>query len=263
MGETIAIANQKGGVGKTPTVISLGTWLALGGKRVLIVDLDPQANATSGLGIDPKALPASIYHGLVDGRPAAELILPTSVPGCALLPSHPDLAGAEIELVRERGRERRLAAVLGPVAHDYDFLLVDCPPTLSLLTVNGLTAAGSVLIPLQCEFFALEGLSQILETIDLVRSHLNPDLHLRGVLLTMADARTTLSGAVADEVRGKLGAQVFTTVIPRNVRLAEAPSHGLPIATYRPASPGGQAYAALAAELLGHDVGARSAVAVR
>jgi len=263
VGETIAIANQKGGVGKTTTVISLGTWLALTGRKVLIVDLDPQANATSGLGIDPRSLPASIYHALVDGRPAAELIVPTSIPGCMLLPSHPDLAGADIELVRERGRERRLANVLAPIAAEHDFILVDCPPTLSLLTVNGLTAAASVLIPLQCEYFALEGLSQILETIDLVRGHLNPDLRLRGVLLTMADARTTLSAAVADEVRSKLGAQVFTTVIPRNVRLAEAPSHGLPIATYRPASPGGQAYAALAAELLGRDTGARTAVAAR
>ncbi|HEV7605385.1 MAG TPA: AAA family ATPase [Candidatus Limnocylindrales bacterium] len=253
MGQTIACANQKGGVGKTTTVVNLGSYLALAGERVLIVDLDPQGNATSGLGLDRLSIERSIYDAVIDGAQIRELTIPGPVPGLDVVPSAIALAGAEVELAPLEGRERRLARLIGEIAADYDYILVDCPPSLGLLTVNALTAADSVLIPLQCEYYALEGLSQLLATLDLVRDHLNPALAVKGVVLTMYDARTKLSADVASEVRRYLAGRVFNTVIPRNVRLSEAPSHGQPISHYSPESTGAMAYAALAVELRARD----------
>jgi chromosome partitioning protein len=250
VGDVIACANQKGGVGKTTTVVNLATYLALAGERVLVVDLDPQGNATSGLGHDRLAVESSIYPALVGGEAAAGLIRDTQVEGLWLIPSAPDLAGAEVELVSLDQRERRLEGALGEIRDRYDHVLLDCPPAVGLLTVNALTAADGVLVPIQCEYYALEGLSQLLSTIDLVRDHLNPRLRLAGVLLTMYDGRTTLSADVAAEVRSHLGQAVFNTIVPRSVRLAEAPSYGRPIARYSPESRGAQAYRALADELL-------------
>ena len=250
MGDVIACANQKGGVGKTTTVINLATYLALDGRRVLVVDLDPQGNATSGLGFDRASAQTSIYPALVDGLNARELIQPTQVEGLWLIPSGRDLAGAEVELVNMPERERKLQQALTEIRPSFDFILLDCPPAVGLLTVNALTAADGVLVPIQCEYYALEGLSQLLSTIDLVRDNLNPRLKLAGVLLTMFDGRTTLSADVAAEVRRHLGDLVFRTVVPRSVRLAEAPSYGRPIARYSPESRGAQAYKALADEVL-------------
>ena len=249
MGQTIACANQKGGVGKTTTVVNLGSYLALAGERVLIVDLDPQGNATSGLGLDRTTIERSVYDAVIDGAHIAGLTIPGPLEGLDVVPSAVALAGAEIELAPVEGRERRLARLLTAIADDYDYVLVDCPPSLGLLTVNALTAADSVLIPLQCEYYALEGLTQLLATLDLVRDHLNPGLAVKGVVLTMFDGRTKLSADVAAEVRRHLGHQVFDTVIPRSVRLSEAPSHGQPISHYSPDSTGALAYAALAEEL--------------
>lgn len=253
MGEIIACANQKGGVGKTTTVVSLASYLAINGLRTLIVDLDPQGNATSGAGLDKAEDGRSIYQALVGDGPLTDLIRPTAIPGLSIVPSSRELAGAEVELVPVPGRERRLATALRPITSDYDYILMDCPPSLGLLTVNALTAADSVLIPIQCEYYALEGLSQLMATIDLVRSHLNPSLQLKGVVLTMFDARTTLSSDVSSEVRRHLGDSVFGAVVPRSVRLAEAPSYGRPIALYSPTSRGAQAYSQLADELLARD----------
>jgi chromosome partitioning protein len=247
--QTIACANQKGGVGKTTTVINLGTYLALGGLRVLIVDVDPQGNATSGLGIDRSGLAGTLYDALTNSVSVAEVIVPTGVEGLSLVPSSISMAGAEIELATTDRRERRLGQLLADLADEYDYILLDCPPSLGLLTVNALTAADTVLIPLQCEFYALEGLTQLIATVNLVRDNLNPDLEIKGVVLTMADARTNLSAEVSAEARRHLGGVVFDTVVPRNVRLSEAPSFGLPIALYRPDSKGAEAYAALADEL--------------
>jgi chromosome partitioning protein len=253
VGQTIACANQKGGVGKTTTVVNLGSYLALAGERVLVIDLDPQGNATSGLGFDRGSLNRSVYDAVVDGADFGELILAGPVPGLDVVPSSIALAGAELELAPVEGRERRLARQLSDITADYDYLLVDCPPALGLLTVNALTAADAVLIPLQCEYYALEGLTQLLATLDLVRDHLNPGLEIAGVVLTMYDARTNLSSDVAAEARRHLDGLVFDTVVPRSVRLSEAPSHGLPIMRYSPDSPGALAYAALAAELRRRD----------
>ncbi|MEP7359982.1 MAG: AAA family ATPase [Chloroflexota bacterium] len=250
MGDIIACANQKGGVGKTTTVINLAAYLALAGRRVLVVDLDPQGNATSGLGFD-KSMPASsIYPALVDPSTVASIIQPTQIENLGLIPSGQDLAGAEVELVGVAQRERKLSAALRPLRQAYDFIILDCPPAVGLLTVNALTAADAVLVPIQCEYYALEGLGQLLATIDLVRDNLNPRLRLAGVLLTMYDARTTLSADVAAEVRRHLNGTVYETIVPRSVRLAEAPSYGRPILRYSPESRGAQAYAALAEEVL-------------
>ncbi len=253
MGEIIACANQKGGVGKTTTVVSLASFLALSGQQVLLIDLDPQGNATSGVGLDKAGDGGSIYGALVDETPLADLIRPTAIAGLAIVPSSRDLSGAEVELVPVDRRERRLKSALEPVVGHYDYVLLDCPPSLGLITVNALTAADSVLIPIQCEYYALEGLSQLMATVDLVRDHLNPGLQLKGVVLTMFDARTTLSADVSAEVRRHLGDAVFRAVVPRSVRLAEAPSYGRPICLYSPTSRGAQAYSDLAMELLARD----------
>ncbi|HUQ77704.1 MAG TPA: AAA family ATPase [Patescibacteria group bacterium] len=253
MGQIIACANQKGGVGKTTTVVNLATDLGRVNQRVLVVDLDPQGNATSGFGIDRGALPSTMFDVILGDSRIAASILPTVASGCWLAPASVALAGAEVELAGVDQRERRLSRVLDEVRDDYDYILIDCPPSLGLLTVNALTAADSVLIPTQCEYYALEGLSQLIATLNLVRDNLNPRLAIKGVVLTMYDARTNLSADVAAEVRNHLGASVFETVIPRSVRLSEAPSFGLPIALYRGDSRGAVAYDALAAELLRRD----------
>ena len=253
MGQTIACANQKGGVGKTTTVVNLATYLAMAGERVLIVDLDPQGNATSGFGIDRSTLETTLYDVVLGEEAMGSAILPTGVERCSIVPASVSLAGAEVELAGADRRERRLARVLAPVLDDYDYVLIDCPPSLGLLTVNALTAADSVLIPTQCEYYALEGLTQLIATLNLVRDNLNPSLGIKGVVLTMFDGRTNLSSDVAAEVRNHLGSAVFGTVIPRSVRLSEAPSFGLPIALYRADSRGAAAYEALAAELRARD----------
>ena len=248
MGQTIACANQKGGVGKTTTVVNLATDLALSGDRILVLDLDPQGNATSGLGVDRRAVKRSIYDVLVDGAGIADAVLRIENASLDLVPSAPALAGAEVELAAMNSRERRLARAIAPLINEYDLILIDCAPSLGLLTVNALTAADSVLIPLQCEYYALEGLGQLIGTIHLVRDHLNPRLTIQGVLLTMFDARTNLSAEVRAEVRRHMGPAVYDTLIPRSVRLSEAPSHGLPIALYEADSKGAKAYNAFSRE---------------
>jgi chromosome partitioning protein len=250
VGQTIACVNQKGGVGKTTTVVNLATYLALSGQRVLVLDLDPQGNATSGFGINKAELDRSVYDAIVDGLPLREVIIPNVLEGLAVVPSTVSLSGAEIELVAADRRDRRLARLLEGVAGDYDWILVDGPPSLGLLTVNALTAADAVLIPIQCEYYALEGLAQLTATVNLVRDHLNPDLAINGIVLTMYDARTNLSAEVAAEVRRHLGGLVYDTQIPRSIRLSEAPSYGRPIALYRPDSRGAEAYSSLADEFL-------------
>jgi chromosome partitioning protein len=253
LGQIIACANQKGGVGKTTTVVNLATYLAVDGERVLVIDLDPQGNATSGFGIDRSRLERSVYDAVVDGAALQDLIVDTPVSGVRLVPAAIALAGAEIELAPLERRERRLAHALAAVSGEFDYIFIDCPPSLGLLTVNALTAAQTVLIPLQSEYYALEGLTQLVATIHLVRDHLNPPLEIKGVVITMYDARTNLSSDVAREVRRHLGDRVFDTIVPRSVRLSEAPSYGLPIALYRPDSRGAEAYRALASELRARD----------
>jgi chromosome partitioning protein len=252
VGQTIACANQKGGVGKTTTVVNLAAFLAIAGERVLVIDLDPQGNATSGLGLDRSSLEVSVYDGVIDGHGLEDLTVSGPL-GIDVVPSAIALAGAEVELAPLESRERRLGRLIGEISARYDYILVDCPPSLGLLTVNGLTAADSVLVPLQCEYYALEGLTQLLGTIDLIRDHLNPPLALKGVVLTMFDGRTNLSADVAAEARRHLGERVFETVVPRSVRLSEAPSHGQPIALYSPESVGAVAYRQLADELRARD----------
>ncbi|HYI67258.1 MAG TPA: AAA family ATPase [Candidatus Limnocylindrales bacterium] len=245
-----ACTNQKGGVGKTTTVINLAAFLALSGTRTLVIDLDPQGNATSGLGVDRRSVERSSYDVLVDRAPISELVMETPVGGLDLLPSSPSLSGAEVELVGLAGRERRLTAALAELDGRYERVLIDCPPSLGLLTVNALTAADGVLIPIQTEYYALEGLSQLVNTIRRVREGLNPRLEIEGVLLTMYDARTNLSAQVASEVRRHMNGSVYDTIVPRSIRLSEAPSHGLPIALYDPGSRGASAYRELAGEVV-------------
>jgi chromosome partitioning protein len=251
MGKIYALANQKGGVGKTTTAVNLGAYLSAAGKRVLLVDLDPQANATSSLGVDRKSLAHSTYDVLLDGLPAREAVLLTKQTGLDLIPSAPALAGAEVELVGLMARERRLGRTLDSVVGQYDCVFVDCPPSLGLLTINALTSArGGVLIPVQCEYLALEGLGQLLKTIYMVRDNLHQGLTIAGVVLTMYDARTNLSKQVVEEVRRYFPGHVFQTVIPRTVRLSEAPSYGEAILSYAPNTAGAVAYQALAEEFM-------------
>lgn len=251
MAKIIAICNQKGGVGKTTTSINLGSALAMMGIKVLLVDLDPQANATGGLGIDKETVSLSIYHVIIEKVPAISAIINTNISNLHLIPSHVSLSGAEVELVPIFRREDRLKIGLDTVRDLYDLILIDCPPSLGLLTVNALNAAGSVLIPLQCEYYALEGLSQLLETIRVVQENLNAGLTIEGVLLTMADFRTKLTSDVIQEVRRFFGEKAYSVVIPRSIRLSEAPSRGVPIALYDPQSSGAKSYQELAEKFIG------------
>jgi len=254
MGRVYTLANQKGGVGKTTTAINLGAYLANYGQRVLLVDLDPQSNATSCLKIDKQAVKGGTYEVLIDSSPASGFILHNYRLKLSLLPASPALAGGEVELVNALARESRMKKGLDPIVDRYDYILIDCPPSLGLLTLNGMVAAqDGVIIPVQCEYLALEGLGQLTYTLDRVRDALFPGLKVRGVILTMFDARTNLSNDVVQEVRRHFADQVFQTVIPRSVRLAESPSYGQPISSYAPSSIGAQAYAALAREVLEGD----------
>jgi len=253
MGKIISIANQKGGVGKTTTAINLAASLAAIEHSTLIIDIDPQSNTTSGLGIESKTVSNSVYEVMVGGVDASDAIRETELPFLELIPSHINLVGAEIEMIDRKQRERILEKAIGDLKDKYDFIIIDCPPSLGLLTINALTASDSVLIPVQCEYFALEGLGQLLNTIKIVRQHLNTDLEIEGVLLTMYDTRTRLSDQVADEVRKYFEDRVFDTIIKRNVRLAEAPSFGKPAILYDSTSVGAKKYLALGREIIHRD----------
>jgi len=250
MGKVIAIANQKGGVGKTTTAINLGASLAAAEMRTLLIDLDPQSNAGSGLGIRKGTYPRSTYHVLVHNEPLTSVILPTELEALFVAPASRELVGATVELSQEDDRDQRLKTAVGPLESSYDYILVDCPPSLDILTVNALIAADSLLIPIQCEYFALEGVSELMETIRQIRRLRNPDLQLEGVLLTMFDERTNLSHQVMEDLRGFFGKQLFTTIVPRNIRLGEAPSHGRPILLYDIKSKGAESYIRLAKEII-------------
>lgn len=248
----IAVVNQKGGVGKTTTAINLAAGLALAEHRTLLVDMDPQGNATTGVGVAKDDIERTIYHVLLEDQLIEVCALPTSVPMLHVVPSDIDLVGAEIELVSVGERESRLKQALARVRERYEFVIIDCPPSLGILTLNALNAADSALVPLQCEYYAMEGLAHILKTIGLIRSRLNPGLKVEGIVLTMFDGRTSLAGQVRSEVQRHLGDQILTTIIPRNIRLTEAPSHGKPIMLYDLRSPGSVAYLELTKEVLAH-----------
>lgn len=251
MGKAIAVFNQKGGVGKTTTNINLGACLALKDRKVLLIDIDPQGNTTSGLGFDKDKLDVTMYDLLINNEiNAEEVILNTNIANLDIIPSSMQLAGAEIELTQMESREKKLKRVMDKVKEQYDYVLIDCPPSLGLLTINSLTAVDSVLIPIQCEFYALEGVSQLMNTIELVRKGLNPNLEIQGVLLSMFDGRTNLSIQVVDEVKKYFRGKVYTTLIPRNVRLAEAPSYGMSVIEYDPKSKGAEAYSEFADEFI-------------
>jgi chromosome partitioning protein len=250
MSKIISLANQKGGVGKTTTSINLSAALAAQGKRVLLIDADPQANTSSGLGINIQELDNTVYECLINGIDPKTAILPTNVENLYMIPSHIDLVGAEIEMLNLEHRENILKHVLSPLKADYDYILIDCSPSLGLITINALTASDSIIIPVQCEFFALEGIAKLLNTIKIIKSNLNPTLRIEGFLLTMYDARLRLSAQVHDEVRRHFGDLVFNTVIARNVRLSEAPSHGMSVLEYDRNSKGAKNYTNLAKELI-------------
>ena len=253
MAQIISVANQKGGVGKTTTTVNLGACLASLGKRVLLVDMDAQGNATSGVGIRKPDVTQDIYDVLVNELPIAEATLVTEHENLSIVPATLQLAGAEIELTSMMARESRLKGSLAEVNDQYDYILIDCPPSLGLLTINSFTASDSILIPVQCEYYALEGLSQLLNTVRLVQKHFNPELEIEGVLLTMYDARTNLGNEVVEEVRKYFREKVYETIIPRNIRLSEAPSHGMPIIDYDPRSRGAEVYQALAKEVVNRE----------
>ena len=250
MGKIIALANQKGGVGKTTTSMNLAASLATLEKKVLLIDADPQANASSGLGVDTNQVECSLYNALIDNLDIREAIYTTDIEGLDIIPSHIDLVGAEIELLNASKRERILSNLLKTVTKEYDYILIDCSPSLGLITVNALTAADSVIIPVQCEYFALEGISKLLNTIRIIKSKLNPSLEIEGFLLTMYDARLRLANQIYEELKGHFGDMVFNTVIPRNIRLSEAPSHGLPAILYDPSSRGATSHIMLAKEII-------------
>ena len=250
MGKVIAFSNQKGGVGKTTTCVNVASSLALNGKKVLIIDLDPQGNATTGLGINKGSLKNAVYQVLTEDATIQSATISTAVENLYLLPSSIDLAGAEVELVYLKNREKRLCAEIKKVAKIYDYVLIDCPPSLGLLTINALTSADKIIIPIQCEYYALEGLSQLMHTIKLVIKHLNPKLQIEGVVLTMYDGRAIVSRQIADEIRKFFGEKVFNTVIPRNIRVSEAPSHGVPVLLHDAKSKGAKAYVELTKEIL-------------
>ena len=253
MSKIIAIANQKGGVGKTTTNVNLSACLAVLGKKVLTIDIDPQGNTTSGLGIDKNRAKKSIYDVIINGIPARETIYHTEVENLDIIVSKIQLAGAEIELVPMMARETILKKALEEIKGDYDYILIDCPPSLGLITINALTAADKLLVPIQCEYYALEGLTQLMSTFELVRRNLNPKLEIEGVVLTMFDSRTNLSIQVVDDVKKYFRNKVYTTIIPRNVRLGEAPSHGVPIIVYDPKCVGAEAYTDLAQEMIDNE----------
>lgn len=250
MATTYAVVNQKGGVGKTTTTVNLAAYLATFGKKVLLIDIDPQSNASVGLGVDRSQIERCLYDILIENAPVTEVIIKSSIANLDVLPSTPRLAGAEVELVAVEARENKLKLAIATVKNNYDLVVIDCPPSLSLLTVNALTAADEVIIPIQCEYYALEGISQLTHSLELVRESLNPALKIRGIVLTMFDPRTLLSSQVAEEARKYFGSKVFKTVIPRNIRLAEAPSFGQPIIFYDPGSKGAEAYENLCREVL-------------
>ncbi len=253
MGKIIAVANQKGGVGKTTTAVNLAAGLAIEEKRVLLIDTDPQGNATSGSGIPRMMSRKTLYNAIIGKEPLENIILPTELPLFFIVPADKNLVGAEIELVEVQNREYELKNLLNKIKAEYDYIIIDCPPSLGLLTINGLTAADSLLVPIQCEYFALEGVTELFDTLARLRRGLNPQLAIEGLLLTMYDERTNLSSAVAQDLRDFYGTQVLKTVIPRNVRLAEAPSYGKPIILYDIRSRGAESYMQLAKEILSHE----------